>query len=662
MSWFQRLYETYDTIRQSPYPVEENRPLLPLSHTSQQAHITVTIDSQGNFRRAELLGKKALVIPVTENSAGRTSGKVAHPLIDKIKYCAKDYADFGGENLFQLYSDELGAWVKSPYTHPMAEAVYSYVQKGTLVADLVNAGICILDDSGKLKTTLKEGETAPELFRLLTSAKSKTDKTVRLFDQGDLLVAWQVEMPGENESRTWENASLREKWGIYDTTKPTSQGKCMITGKTMRLAQQHPRNIRRPGDGAKLVSANDTSGFTFRGRFTDAGQACTIGYETSQKAHHALRWLINRQGFRTGDQVVVAWTPKGIDVPQPLGNDWLLDGDGMDFGLVDNPETTVQQTVPDHTKDLGQTFARKLRNAMTGYSARLGSNDTVAVLGLDAATPGRLAVTFYREQFWHEYQATLEQWQKDMAWMIRQTREVPDGGKKKTEVFWQYKAPTPLEIANAAYGRRLDDSLKKNTVERLLACITDNRQIPFDLVQSCINRAARRAGLENWDWQNTLGIACALFKGYSIRNPDKDRRKEYTMGLDETNKSRDYLFGRLLAIAERIEEIALNARGEKRPTNAERLMQRFADAPYQTWRQLEMSLQPYRQGLKQSRGGFIHNMDTLLDNVLQSFSLDEFIENKRLSGEFLLGYHCQRFTFRNQKESESTTSSEGENK
>lgn len=75
-----------------------------------------------------------------------------------------------------------------------------------------------------------------------------------------------------------------------------------------------------------------------------------------------------------------------------------------------------------------------------------------------------------------------------------------------------------------------------------------------------------------------------------------------------------------------------------------------------------MSLQPYRQGLKQSRGGFIHNMDTLLDNVLQSFSPDEFIENKRLSGEFLLGYHCQRFAFRNQKESESTTSSEGENK
>ena len=102
MSWFQRLYETYDTIRQSPYPAEENRPLLPLSHTSQQAHITVTIDSQGNFRRAEIL-KQALVIPVTEDSAGRTSGKVAHPLIDKIKYCAKDYADFGGENLFQLY-------------------------------------------------------------------------------------------------------------------------------------------------------------------------------------------------------------------------------------------------------------------------------------------------------------------------------------------------------------------------------------------------------------------------------------------------------------------------------------------------------------------------------------------------------------------------------
>ena len=47
---------------------------------------------------------------------------------------------------------------------------------------------------------------------------------------------------------------------------------------------------RNSGDRAKLISSNDSANFTFRGeRFSDAGQALRIGYETTQKAHSALR-------------------------------------------------------------------------------------------------------------------------------------------------------------------------------------------------------------------------------------------------------------------------------------------------------------------------------------------------------------------------------------
>jgi len=64
------------------------------------------------------------------------------------------------------------------------------------------------------------------------------------------------------------------------------------------------------------------------------------------------------------------------------------------------------------------------------------------------------------------------------------------------------------------------------------------------------------------------------------------------MALDKDRTSRDYLYGRLLAVAEYIERAALELAGEKRPTNAERLMQRFADHPYATWRQLALQLSP----------------------------------------------------------------------
>jgi CRISPR-associated protein Csd1 len=61
---------------------------------------------------------------------------------------------------------------------------------------------------------------------------------------------------------------------------------------------------------------------------------------------------------------------------------------------------------------------------------------------------------------------------------------------------------------------------------------------------------------------------------------------------EEGRNSRDYLFGRLLAIAEKIEGHALYLAKETRATTAERMMQRFADQPAATWRIIELVWQP----------------------------------------------------------------------
>ena len=91
-------------------------------------------------------------------------------------------------------------------------------------------------------------------------------------------------------------------------------------------ADQHPAKLRNDGDKAKLISSNDTSGFTFRGRFLTADQAATVGFETTQKAHFALRWLISRQGYRKGDLAIVAWATSGASIPKPtddpIVNSW----------------------------------------------------------------------------------------------------------------------------------------------------------------------------------------------------------------------------------------------------------------------------------------------------------------------------------------------------
>ena len=66
------------------------------------------------------------------------------------------------------------------------------------------------------------------------------------------------------------------------------------------------------------------------------------------------------------------------------------------------------------------------------------------------------------------------------------------------------------------------------------------------------------------------------------------------MELEYDRKSRDYLWGCLLALAEVTESYSLrNQSKESRQTNAERLFARFAEQPFATWRNIELALQPY---------------------------------------------------------------------
>ena len=132
------------------------------------------------------------------------------------------------------------------------------------------------------------------------------------------------------------------------------------------------------------------------------------------------------------------------------------------------------------------------------------------------------------------------------------------------------------------------------------------------------------------------------------------------MVLDNGIASRDYLYGRLLAIAESMERTALIASGEERPTNAERFFQRFADHPFSTWRTIELALNPYINILRSKRTGYFNNTEKLIMEVKSKFERDDYCNNERLSGEFLLGYDCQRMELSPWKKKDESEKSESE--
>jgi len=642
MSWIQKLYETYDNCR-SMIGVEENVknvPLLPLCHTTQMAQIEIAIDGEGKFKRARVIPKDEArtIIPCTEKSGGRTSGEAPHPLCDKLQYVAVDYLRYTNSKTSYSASfiDQLEQWCASEYSDPKALAVLKYVKQGNIIGDLIQHQVLVEGKEGQLlnKLDIKEDEDIPKIFEVLAL-------------QEDAFIRWIVEISGDPETKIWRNKPLWDKWIHYYFNTKSDKSLCYVTGENNFVADQHPAKLRNDGDKAKLISSNDTSGFTFRGRFLKSEQAATVGFETTQKAHFALRWLISKQGYRKGDLAIVAWATSGKNIPQPT-DDSLSLLDISDLPTDDAPRTSVAQDV-----------AIKIKKKIAGYGKELGNTTDIAVLGLDSATPGRMAITYYRELTGSDFLLRLDDWHTSCSW-IHHYRfadipdEISDQSKRKNIPF--IGAPAPNDIAEVAYGSRLDDKLRKATIERILPCIIDGQPLPRDLVESVVRRASNRVGIRDaddkyeYEWNKTLSIACALFNNYN-------RKENYEMALDPDRKTRDYLYGRLLALADSLEEWALNEANEKRETNAARLMQRFAERPHSTWRTIELALTPYKARL----GGKSKKRQQMIDEVIASFDPDDFLYDKRLSGEFLLGYHCQREFLRNsraQAEDSGTENSE----
>jgi CRISPR-associated protein Csd1 len=614
VSWLLKLFETYE--RCAGHEPDGAPKLMPIGHTPQQAHIEIALDGLGNLKRAGVIPKVETVMPATEKSATRASGEAAHPLADKVQYVAKDYPAFGGKKkgYFPGYLKQLEAWCGSSSTHPKARAVLSYVRKGTVVNDLVEQQV-LSARNGVLLTNWDGDGPEPPIFKQLTAKKDGDTKSK---DQGDALIRWVVETePGEPAADTWTDPSLHRSWEDFYASQLTQRGTCAVTGLPDSLvASQHPARLRNAADKAKLLSSNDTNGYTFRGRFHDADEALSVGFEVTQKAHNALRWLIARQSYRNEEQVIVSWSVGGEEIPDPF---------------MDSLRLTTALSLPADTDaaDTAQAFALRLKRSLAGYGSKLDPDADIVVMALDSTSgmQGRMAISYYRELKGSEFLDRIEAWHTKVAWH-------QNFGKDSRFVG----APAPRDIVEAAFGRRVDDRLLKSTVERLLPCIVDGQAIPHDLVLATSRRASNRSAFkpnERWKWEKCLGIACALFKGHHTE-------RNYQMSLEPDRTTRDYLYGCLLAIAENIESSALFVAGEKRDTNAARLMQRFADRPFSTWRTIEISLVPYKSRLRAQRGGLLFKREQLLDDTMAKFKADDYLSDNPLTGEFLLGYHCQR--------------------
>ena len=125
------------------------------------------------------------------------------------------------------------------------------------------------------------------------------------------------------------------------------------------------------------------------------------------------------------------------------------------------------------------------------------------------------------------------------------------------------------------------------------------------------------------------------------------------MALDKNCSDRSYLFGRLLAIADAVENSTYTGE-DRRETNALRMQKAFALRPMATWRLLEEKLEPY---YKQLGPGLRQYYRKLTQEIVDKLSASDSNLNQKLEDIYLLGYYHQR-AYRTEKADKQETEEE----
>jgi len=678
MSWMQKLYWTYEYVQEQGLDDEDLA--LPF-HMSKAVHLKVILNDKAEFVGAERFEvKKQVPIQVTEKSSKRAGSAIApYALHDGLQYIAKTAGNYltieylskvaekdNGKkwkeflagtdedkkkfadtekakykDCFEFYEKQLSGWTEFENLKEI-NIVLQYIQKGSLIEDLLEKQIFSFKDN------------------ILSVGKD---------DPFSLTIVWAVEISNDPHSDLWNKPCIQSRWIEYQESliqKGRHKSLCCITGDLDYPTEAYPKI----NGNAKLVSANDDTGFTFRGRFygdKDNGdkselgsQAVILGKNASQKAFSALKWLINRQGIRNGKQVILAWSNNCIsDEDKLLSN--LYQGDDIYTSLFAKDKI-------DHSADLGLKTVEQLKKKFHGYKEKLAANEQISLLMVDepSKTGGRMSLTFYQEKLRDDYFRDLDEWQDDFAWY------------QEYKSSWIFAAPSLERIAEVVLTKTefedKDRKSRRQLYARLLPVISGGKSvyIPYDLVQKSFQVACNPFAnhrpedgekIRSANWQRNIGVACALYKGWRARHHDLSQRRTYPMSLDTQNRSHDYIFGRLLAVAEHLERTALRIANETRATNAENYMQRFVMRPFHTWEQLETNLKPYKDRLRKdypirisekfvltSPIGFLNNRENEINQlicVLDDLKQEGCDLDKPLEPEFLLGYHSQKMAYRN---------------
>lgn len=634
VSVLQALYDSYNIALEGNLvdrteDIGQQTVLLPVYHSNKRSNgndiIQITLTSDGNFIKADWIPKDEYIIfPVTERSIVRARGIAPHPLSDELSYLSNEL-NLGKH---ECYVEELELWnefMQRGHVNLTFEAIYRYVIKETILADVINSIL------GNIPYFIDEKNVVNYIDEKQTEKKWQIEKTFITF-----IV--------ENQNELQKNLSVSTDKDLHNSyisyvrsinmEKP--QKHCNISNELTYCAKSHRGML----GNAKLISVSNNNE-TYYGRFTSGEEIVNIGYEVSQKTHLMLKYLLensNNSRWLGETSYLVNWFSDDIPNNEGLKLTEAISVDGDDDLDLEYYNEIVS---------LGGGTSKELSDYLSGGGRKVSTVSKFYIMIIDKISNGRISIKYFREMSKSDLYKRVEEWYHSTRWSVY----VP----KLKKIVQQ--SPSIYRLADYVMGMETEDKttkitcknkkLRTKTVERLIPCILDGKKIPLDIVRKMYYNLCKKNSY-GVTWNSLVEVGCSIMKKYVI---DYKKKGEVSELLNEECNDLSYLYGRLLAVYEKLEADVLYEKSNKtnnegrRSTNAERLWTVYIKTPARTLMILENKIRPYKERLQKSKPGSYIYYEQLISSIINCIveNVDfEAEKNKPLDENFIFAYYAQK--------------------
>lgn len=629
MDFFTSLLKTYEKAEEIGLVDQQNGDnpvLLPLYHTSLKSNgkniISVKLDQDGSFYKAEVMAdNQTIIFPVTANSVARSgSNPDPHPLVDKFSY----YISEVSQSQYDNFHKQLASWI-------------AYCEEGKVKDFLMKIQHFILqtDFLSSILQSLYGEHYQREGLKITYSDSDEKNKTVDL--SAYFLEFSIVQFHGFKDESVTSYKALHQSFISFMTANQDNLKTCNISGRMEQITNKH----RGLMGNAKIISVSN-KGEAYKGRFKEREDVFSVGYETSEKIHLMIKYLLENKNSSTwlgSSQYLINWfsddlvNESQLDIVKPIFNDLFED---------DEEESLVPIKPNEESRQIGSSFIKGQK--------LFGNDATYYIAILNKTSNGRIALKYFRQVQVSQLLKNLETWQEDHSWEA-----------KTKSGNYKLRTPTFNEIINAAYGvdreRYLEldnDSFKSDQYQQLVTALIDGNPIPSTIVKKLeANIKQRQKYPKHWSQVQQISLAI-LHKQY---------RREFKPMLDHENTNRSYLFGRLLAIFElmeskkyEIENPNKDKKESNRITNAERYWNAYTSQPAKLMMNLTNKIKPYEEAVRLNAYGIFHKLDKERAEIVQLLSpqMAKKDINDPLDYQFIFGYYAEKqFFYTKQEKNES---------